>query len=435
MVAHAPATRFVYLLALLVMALTESAAARHAVQLSSDDSSSIANARKAELVQEFPGALFVFFDGETYKLCLGAFDYYVDALLVRNALAQDPRFTGAFIRNVEGADAPTLEALDFVPSIFDLYGKKASEAQVFSLSGNSVYETLENIDKTRTDDEYRQALLNAFPNHESSDPLRGYIQTNLGILSIKAGEMGTARRWVEPVATGQVASAASHRVMAMIRVAWLMHREGDRLGAYQAYQEIAAYTSSDAVRARSMVECAGLLMELAESAKGSHMEVQRYIRTSLEEISASDIKRRATLDLMYSETFGRQLDPDYLMAATLSEELVLKYSQYRGTQQFPEREVATALYQAGMYHRQAGNWEKARRCYERVLEEFTEDVDHFAGRHPYAQAMYGLARVARHEGDDEAYSQIVEDIVRLFPDAKVVERSASNISILERVLQ
>src|SRR5690606_23277109 len=120
---------------------------------------------------------------------------------------------------------------------------------------------------------------------------------------------------VEPVANGDVASAAPHRVMAMVRYAWLKHNhQKDRLTAYQAYREIENFSGSEAVKIRCQVEQVGLLMELAESEKGNHQDVRDYIDRVRAEMPEGYLKQRAVLDLMYMESYARQPERDYWTA-------------------------------------------------------------------------------------------------------------------------
>jgi tetratricopeptide (TPR) repeat protein len=219
----------------------------------------------------------------------------------------------------------------------------------------------------------------------------------------------------------------------MIRVAWITHRKGDRLSAYKAYRDAEDFSESEDVKARCKVECAGLLMELAESGKGNMEEVRRAIAQSLEAISPNAYNRRATLELMYTETYGKQQNPDFATAAQLSEEFVDRWEQLG--EQAPTRELSAAMFQAGMYYRRSGNMEKALSYYRRVLNEVPDNAEKFAGFDPKAQALLGLSKIAAENEDYPAYKQILRDIIDMYPQDSVTEKIRQNYPGIEQELQ
>jgi tetratricopeptide (TPR) repeat protein len=326
------------------------------------------------------------------------------------------------------------EARGPLGTFFHLDVSHVSEMDLMTLSGNTLYESLERIDANEGDTAFREALLRQRPEHGISDPIRGYIDTNLGILEIIDGNWEAAFELCRPVADGEVASAAAHRVMAMIRVAWLTHNHGsrsareNRLAAYRAYREIGRFTGSDVVRARCAVECVGIMMELAETevageprgsrrTMGTHEEVRREAHAAFESIQPTSrimIRHRSTLELMFLETFARQPDPDFATAARLGEDFVERHQSLG--EDAPQREVAAALHQTGMYHLRLGNLERAQALFERVIDEVPEDVDHFAGINPRAQALMGMAHIARGVGDHREARQLMRDVIDLYPE-------------------
>jgi tetratricopeptide (TPR) repeat protein len=359
---------------------------------------------------------------EIWNRVLGEFELYVDARLHSDDLRARGLTEDGRIRTLANEDGEPLEKTTGpLTPLFHLEVSKAQELPVASLAGNPIYAELERIDSEEGDEAYRAALLEELPKHDAADPIAGYIHVNLGILDIIDRDYTSAMAHCRAVADGEIASAASHRVMAMIRVAWLTHWDKvDRLGAYQAYREIQQFTGSDTVRARCQVECVGLLMELAESAKGTHEEMRREARRAFATITPSSkalIQHCSTLELMYSETFSRQPEPDYATAARLGEELIDRYSAYGEDR--PVREIAAALHQTGRNHKRLGDNDQAIASYNRLFSEVPLDLDHFAGINPHAEAMYGLASIAAREGGEEGLNQMLRDIMALYPDQEV----------------
>lgn len=377
--------------------------------------------------------VFVEAGGTWQRVEVGPLEYYIEALLVRD----DLRATGypdAFIRDLKDSSPETLlsyegnrDAVSVMKPFFRSNEATASEMTVQSLKDNTIYEQLEMLDRSGDKDAYEMALLETLPRVANDDPLNGYVYTNLGICEIRRKNYDKALTYLEPVANGEVPSAAAHRVMAMYRVAWITHwHKGDRLAAYRAYRQLEAFSGSPALKAKCRVECVGLMMELAESGKGTHDEVRAAVSEALELIPESEIKQRAVVELMNTETYARQANPDPLRSARLSEEFITKYA---GNKEL-ERELATATYQTGLFYQEAGDKEKARLWYDRVLRDVPPNVDHFAEVHPYAQALRGNAMLAREEGNTVEEKQIWRDIVELYPDdvtSKMILKNFPNI--------
>ena len=380
-----------------------------------------AEALVTEIAGEHPGQAKVLADPERglQRVCVGWFSRRIDARLVRDALRErDERFEGAFVRSApEGFLENPAHFLEFAPPIFTLPAENAAEMSIQRLDGISAYEELESVRQNEPRDEFRRALLLAFPNHEPDDPVRGYIQVQLSILEGYAGNFDLALGWVEPVAMGKVAASAEHLERALVRWAWFTHRTpGGRTTAYQAWREIERFAGSEEVRRRALVATTGLMMELAESGAGTHEEVRREVARNLEILPGSDVKNRAVLELMYSETYGRQPEPDYARSAQLQEEFLEKYTPLNegGVVQ---RELNTALRQAGMFHRMAGNLETGRYYFERVLAEVPADTrDHFRGYHPHSQALLGLAILEEEAGNHAKGREYRARLVRDYPD-------------------
>jgi tetratricopeptide (TPR) repeat protein len=293
---------------------------------------------------------------------------------------------------------------------------------ITSLHGVPEYERLEAIDDRGDDASYRDELLLEVQRRSTADPLYGYIQTNLGIMDLVDGNWEAALTRFWPVANGNVASAAAHRVMAMIRIAWILHHQGQRLRAYQAYREIEQFTGSDAVRARCQVECIGLMMELAESGRGTHAQMRTAAARVLSSISDDFVQPRATIELMVLESHARQASPDYDRALELGEAFLANCQDRMIDHPELAREVGSALHQMGRWQLEMGRLEQAREMYERCLREFPASAERFAGSHPHAQSMIGLAVIAADLGDRGTHDQILRDLFEIFPEDRSVQQ-------------
>ncbi|MBX3728190.1 MAG: SPOR domain-containing protein [Candidatus Sumerlaeia bacterium] len=361
---------------------------------------------------------------ERWRVLLGPFAHYPDALLVRDHIrTRLPSATDAFVYRYDspGEKEFTL-AVDLLPSLFGTNGLVTSELPIQTVAGDPIYESLRALDRPGNDESYEVALKARASTVPNEHPVAGYIGLNLGIQRIKAGELDDALELLLPVAHGEVNSAAVHRVMAIRRVAWIWHQQGDRLGAYRAYRELERFSSSELVRATCAAECVGLLMELAESGnKGTHEDVRREIARYLDLIPERYVRQRALLHLMEHESWARQPDRDLERAALLGEELVARYS---GLPEPPLRELATASWQTAMYHRLAGNQEKALEWTYRTLRDYPEDVETFANSHPHAKAKFQLTEMVFLTGTRQEYFSMLRDLIREYPQDRLVQRMA-----------
>ncbi|MDK2971219.1 MAG: hypothetical protein PWP23_974 [Candidatus Sumerlaeota bacterium] len=359
--------------------------------------------------------------GGRHCVLSGAFDYYVDAHLHAQALRKWQIAPDAFVVSLEAnpaGDTFRRRSTPHLDSVFKLQKSetiKATDLPVQKLE-SAAYRRLEELDRPGNEATYKLALEKAMAEVSPGDPLVGYIQANLGILLLKEQRYDNALNYLIPVATGEVPASASHRVMAMNRTAWLWHQTGDRLRAYQAYRELEGFTANPRLRAKCQVECLGLMMELAESGKGDHEEVRRHAAELLAGIDEKAYpKERAITELISLETYARQPERDYKMAAALSEQFIEKYTPLNSDGSL-NRELATAMYETGMFHRLSKNLDQATYWYERTLIDFPSDVEHFRGLHPHAQSILGLANVAFHRKDYETHKELRRLVVQEFPD-------------------
>ncbi len=407
----------------LACGLTAAVAAQpYGLQYGAQRDRAAAEQLKAELEQQNLGPVTILSDAEWHRVVVGRYRVFVDAQIAKDDVRQR---TGreVFIRAIPAAQGAvyTDATAAIAPFFKNQSGERVASAPE-SLKGNTAYERLEALDTPGNKEAYAAALRAELPGLSDTNPLKGYVLTNLGIVEIIAERYDAALELLRPVADGDVAAAKAHRVMAMRRVAWITHwQKNDRLAAYRAYRELEKFSGSESVKSLCKVECAGLLMELAESGKGTHEEVRAEIAKDLAEIPQTDAKNRAVLELMNTETWSRQPNPDNLKAAQLSVALIEKYSAMNKPEL--QRELVTATGQAGMYFRRAGDFAKSEYYYGRVLNEFPDTVDAFRGSSPHAKAMTGISNLAAGEGDKELRDRILRDVLETYPES----RSAKDI--------
>lgn len=372
------------------------------------------------------------FQGPSH-ICLGRFRYYPEALLVKNRLNE----TGAVLESSvqiigDTAEVPIDNFLDYLPRIFPVIAQSPGAAipyKEFSERGD--YIELKNLDTPRTQESYRAALQIKADQTPLTDPLYGYLHLNLGIFESRAEKAEAALPHYLKVIDPQSHSLPIHRVMAMRRIAWIYHHQGDRLKAYQAYSELQEQALGPATVATCVSDRLGLLMELAESGnKGTHDNVRHAYAAWLDDIPTTYTRERAVCDLIFLESYSRQTyiqsRPD--VAAALSDEFVQYYGAMGGKK--PMREYGAAMRQAGMYHARAGNAAKSREYYARVFREIPPDVETFRGYHPHADALIGLSNLAQAEGRAGEMNQIRRDILEFYPKtiaAEAIRREYPNL--------
>jgi tetratricopeptide (TPR) repeat protein len=366
-------------------------------------------------------ALWVEEGEERSRLFLGPFPTFVDALLVKQDINSDPTTqSNVFIRRF---DDPQREVAASIPveSVFNLAtGETASSLREQSLENNSRANSLEGNNVSGNREAFWALLDQELPTVSVDDPLKGYILTKLSLRDFSADNYEQALAKVQPVAEGTVAASVEDRTTAMIRTAIIYHyHQVDRVKAYRAYREIQRFTTDKAVQDRCRVACVGLLMELAESKKGTHEEMRREAKLAFQNVG-DNIKAQAVIELMYSETYSRQPIPDFQTAARLSERIIERYTPLDrdGTL---TRELITATRQAGMYFRKTGDLDASYHYYQKVLEDFPVDGPKFRHHDQHAGALMGLSWVAHRMGDFEMVRQIQRDVLELYPEEQAAE--------------
>jgi tetratricopeptide (TPR) repeat protein len=394
----------------------------HFVQLGWYDSEDAATQLVEAADASIKSGLLVVESGGGFTVRYGPLSSYVEARLTADSLGE--KYEGAFVKTPE-TSTKSLSALRGVMRL-SLF---ADNSEIYSftiqpkdIKNNTRYVELEAMDVPTNRQAYWSELASVKPTIEQDDPLCGYIMVNLGIEAIIAKDHSQALEHLLPVTKGHVNSSQSHRVMAMRRVAWIYQTQGDRMKAYQAYSELCELTSIESVKAMCETEKVGLLLELAESGKGSHQEVRKLAKQAYSRIS--DEKKRAVMELMFLETYSRQPNPDYLTAAHLGEEFIARNSKKKDTDL--TRELATATYETGMYFRKAGDLETSLKYYLDTLENYPADVESFNGLNPHSMALIGIAHIARETNRPDLVRQLREDVVVSFPDSLISKKVLEN---------
>jgi tetratricopeptide (TPR) repeat protein len=358
-------------------------------------------------------------DGRAFRVLVGRGRVYMDAYLLKedlNHLGVD-----GFVVKGTPESCSDAEAAVLLRRLFGLRTGELYREHQRSLAGNSTYEMLEKLDFSGNEASYKAALLSHAEGLDVRDSLYGYVLANLGNLALKEGDYTTASQHYWRVAAGEVASAANHRLMAMRRYAWIQHQiYARRTEAYRAYTEILDQTNDPSVRTTCEVEIAGLLMELAESGKGTHNEARAAMEEFRGRVPAERVSAAATLELMHLETWVRQPHPDYLKAAHLAEAFIVRWSKVEGIK--PMREINGAKFMTGLFYQLSGDHDNALKWYSKTLEEVSEDDPIFKGVPPKSAALLGLSNMANESGDKELWQQICEEIIRTYPDSIAAER-------------
>jgi tetratricopeptide (TPR) repeat protein len=364
-------------------------------------------------------------DTETWKhVLIGRCEFHLDAFVLKRDLRDSGIVPDAYERWFEWDSGLPLE--QNITPLTPLFEQEVTSERFLvpeQLSGRETFERIEALRVEGDDASVRTECEGLLAQVPETDQLAGYAHTRLGILDLLAGEYEDALAHLTPVANGQVASDPLSRIKAMRRVAWIDHHDGRPVDAHRRYGELAAFAASEEVRARCAVERVGIALEMAESSIGTMNEVRDMARrawASFEPSERSLLHHRATLEIMFLETFARQSEPDYETAARLGEEYIERW-QALG-EDAPLRELGAAMFQTGRYHRELGDLEAALMWCERVIDEIPQDAEQFAGLNPHAEAMMGLAHIAHLEGDEEGKLQILRDLLEQYPGQHTVGR-------------
>jgi len=241
-------------------------------------------------------------DGQTLVYA-GPFRYTIDAALAQARLAR--HITEPSPRVSISPQGGTIEVFDVLPTFFGFGDERSSHHSIKNLVGDAEYQRLQQFDTPSTRDQYRSELLQSRTNISDDEKLAGYIDLNLGIIALLAGNFDEAEHYLKRVALGEVESAANHRIMAMWRLGWIAHQRGDLLTAYRLHTEAQRFADDNPrTQTRAIKERAGLIMEFAKDLRhGQLAETRLFIDDHRGMIDPAMWSDAATIELMYLETW------------------------------------------------------------------------------------------------------------------------------------
>lgn len=199
------------------------------------------------------------------RLLVGEAEYYADAYLCARQLEKTYGLPASVVSvpNTE-AKATLAGVRGPIEKVFRQPETHMSEVPDAILpQGDPLVERIQSLEGGSDKLAYRRALMEAIHPLPDSDVRKGYALTRKGIFELLERNFDESLACLRKVADGEVAATRVDRIKAMRRVAWILHEQKDRLGAYRAYREVERFTASNLVRVMAKVECAGVLMEFA----------------------------------------------------------------------------------------------------------------------------------------------------------------------------
>ena len=205
-------------------------------------------------------------------------------------------------------------------------------------------------------------ILNILDTAPQDDVIRGWCMLKNSYLEIRKKDKAAAKESFKALAEGCVASTRAHRDEALIRYAFILTGEKDKLGAYQAFGELKQRSDDSFRKAVAQVQQAGIVMEVARGALGGGgtledcrkacMKVFDYVTTETAPQSC------ATAELMYLETYYYQ--GDYNKSIELGISFLEKYPDQT-------RETSMAIQFIGLALNATGKYEEAIAILEKTF--------------------------------------------------------------------
>jgi tetratricopeptide (TPR) repeat protein len=409
----------------------------YTLQLGVYPSSDAAEVGRSQLPEEIRQQVSILDDqsAENRALVLGQYQTAADAELARQHLLATGAFELAEIRPITAAVPITSsQPMRGRAQIFHLTPAMMQNPAMQSLDGDTRHGALEEMRRSN-DPGFRDELRATLDTTSDNDPLSGYLLTRLGIIDLLDGHREEALFAFATVADGRVAADFVSRVKAMRRVAFIAGFQNERLRAYQAYRELADLIDRDEALARAtgdditaveweLAHCAveevDMLMELARfEGIGSQEDVRAAARRAYRVLpdTPSFRQRRATLELMYLETYHH--DGMVGDALRLAQDFVDRYTA-PGTEPL-WREVAMAMYILGQSYLVAGDDEQAEYWFSRMISDTPETAEYFGGYHPHADGLAGTAVIMSHRGFHTEVLDIYRLLLRDYPNVHCVQ--------------
>ncbi len=350
----------------------------YSIKLNDYDNISDAEVEKDYLINKEWYPVIIKVTESSNNLIFGEFEYYVDALIYKNEIEKSYGFNCEIISERNSEDKTLVETQGPYERIFKMEESHMSEVPDLSLNEEDplvieIKDLMNSADKAL----YRQKLTDSITTLNDDDIRKGFVLTRKGIFELLENNYEEAIEQLRKVSNGEVKATRVDRIKCIRRVAWIMHQQKDRLGAYKAYREMESFTGSELCKAIAKVECAGLLMELARSEKGTLVDCRRECEKVVEMIPAENIAdfdyglQLAIAELMHLESWF--FDHLYQKCINEGEEFLDKYDDRFN------RERAACLVFMGICYYKLDDYGNAEDCFSKVLnmdiEREWKDVD------------------------------------------------------------
>jgi hypothetical protein len=211
----------------------------------------------------------------------------------------------------------------------------------------------------------------------------------------------------EKLTSGEIAATQEHMLESAQRLAAIHHANTDKLKSYAIMQH--AEGSSPGF-AQATLQCSGLMFEFAkDGGVGDFTEVRSFIAVSLKNLPSTVYYSRATMELMYAESYHYEFDYE-----TSIEELARFIDKWKSKAPIPTREIATAMIFRGVGLHQLKRDDEAIAIMEQVLTLPLKDSDRW-GSIPNLRihALHWLKTVAERKhstADVERYENQIREI-------------------------
>lgn len=346
--------------------------------------------RKANLESQGFSPVQIIHVDEWYKVWFGEFGYYLDAYIYKMLLREEivPDAFIVTIPNIESIAEFSPPSSPF-PALFSFFEPSLDAVQDYAVEFNdratspllalvelgekelylledsmtsialplvSLRNTGKTVYRLTAPKEARAQLHDVATSLHDTNPVKGWIFSRLGYINLIEGDYGAGRDILEMVANGEVTASRRDRIDAMYLVGWTHYVEPDRMMAYRAFRELELFAGDDPLRFVFQVECAGLLMEFALSAKGTLDDCRRECHKILNAAPDALRKQRAIAELLLLETYFRE--KHYVTCVNMAEQFMAAYPECT-------REYTAALCAAAQSCGYSGQ-------YDRCIEFLTE---------------------------------------------------------------
>lgn len=319
------------------------------------------------------------------RVALGPFPLYIDAYVARLMCGGKPNDKGLTVTEAAArASCSSVEAIRALPR--PLLGIAAHETSAMLWSNRTRFaadEAKAVIDRKQVEPETSKgvALLSVADQH------------------VKSGQRAAALPLQLAVARSEVPAEDAIRVQACWDAARSFHALGKRVEAYRAYTELEASTSNRILALSCARERVGLVMELAQCAKGNMRDVRTLADVVLQTEALGPERRpeiACNVELMRAESFAKEGD-----WATAERELMAFAERWGKYDRTYIRELTTAMNWRGESLLKLKQTDAAIKVFESVIRLGMSPERNFARHNQDAIAAYFLVCAYRDKGDVE----------------------------------